>query len=118
MPPGGGVDRGEEPLAAALRELAEEVGLDLHGARLIAMFEDNLHGAGNAVHIITGRVNGPARPDGREIIEAGFFAMDALPQPLPSGLAERLAEWLALADEMGGADSAKGMDGLREEPPL
>ena len=98
MPPGGGVDRGEDPVAAGRRELAEEVGLELHDARCVASSEDTLHGAGNAVHIIAGRVTGPARPDGREIIEAGFFAMDALPQPLARELAERLSEWLALAD--------------------
>ena len=118
MPPGGGVDRGEDPLAAGQRELAEEVGLELHDARCVASSEDNLHGAGNVVHIITGRVDGPARPDGREIIEAGFFAMDALPHPLPSGLAGRLAEWLALADEKSGEDEGKSLSRLDEEPPL
>lgn len=29
--PGGAIDRGEEPLAAALREFAEEIGVVLHG---------------------------------------------------------------------------------------
>ena len=101
MPPGGGVDRGEAPVAAGIRELAEEVGLELHNARRVAMFQDTLHGAGNAVHIIVGRVHGPARPDGREVIEAGFFAPDALPEPLARGLGPQLVEWLALADGNG-----------------
>lgn len=42
--PGGALHQGEEPLAAALRELAEEVGVDLTGAcELVALHEDD-HG--------------------------------------------------------------------------
>ena len=93
MPPGGGVKPGEDPVLAGCREFEEEIGCRLMGAGKVGTTLDNLHGAGNLVHVITGTCHGTPRPDGREIAEARFFALDALPQDLASGLAERLPQW-------------------------
>lgn len=95
MLPGGGLGRGEEPLAAALRELAEEVGCGLAGARLLEVLEEPLSGATNRVHVITGRIAGTPRPDGREIIELACFGAAALPTDLSPVLASRIDGWIA-----------------------
>lgn len=94
MPPGGGLARGESALAAARRELAEETGCHLTGALLITVVKEDLHRAQNQVHIVGGRVAGPPVADGREVIEAAFFAADALPADLPPKLRASLAEWI------------------------
>jgi len=95
--PGGGIGRGEEPLAAALRELAEECACALEHPHEIAVIEERLAGTINRVHIIAGRARGEPRADGREIVAAQFFALDALPPNLAGSLEGRLAAWVRTA---------------------
>lgn len=95
MAPGGGVRRGEAPVAAAVRELREEAGCMLATAVQVAVVVEPMHGARNAVHVIAGRATGQVRPDGREVIEAAFFALDALPGNMPAGLRAELPGWVA-----------------------
>ena len=97
MPPGGGIGRSESPITAALRELHEETGCGLQDAMEIAEVEERLHGAGNRVHVIAGETRDAPRPDGREIIEARFFAPDALPVEMPAHLMTDLTEWIKAA---------------------
>ena len=97
MLPGGGIDRGEAPLAAAVRELQEECGCALEQPRLFAVTQEQLYGTINRVHLVAGQASGPLRGDGREVIELGFFSESALPQPLSPALAARFEEWLKLA---------------------
>lgn len=98
MLPGGGLARGENAVLAARRELAEETGCVLAHHREIALSIEPLHGATNRVHVVAGVTGDTPRPDGREVIEATFFAADALPAPLVAGLADDLTGWLAAAD--------------------
>lgn len=102
MPPGGGMRRDEEVLAAAARELQEEVGCAIEGAVEVATVEERLHGARNRVHVVAGRVAGLHRPDGREILEAGFFALGALPGHMPDYLREGLPAWVKAFDPKAG----------------
>lgn len=97
MLPGGGIDRGEDPLAAALRELREECGCQLDQPRLFAVVEEPLYGTVNRVHLVSGMAKGAPRGDGREVIELGFFSGDQLPQPLSPTLAVRIDQWLEAA---------------------
>ncbi|MFT4057623.1 MAG: NUDIX domain-containing protein [Novosphingobium sp.] len=93
MPPGGGLKSGEDPLVAAAREMLEETGCTLVGARLLAVNAEDLHGSHNVVRVVFGATCGEPRVDGREIVEAGFFALDDLPQHMPRGLAEKIRYW-------------------------
>lgn len=95
MPPGGGLNRGEEPISAARRELLEETGCRLFEPRLLTVATEDLVGASNHVHVVAGRTENQPRVDGREIVEARFFALDALPEPMPARLPAELRQWVA-----------------------
>ena len=94
MPPGGGLKRGEDAALAGARELWEEINCQLDHARDVGLLTEKLHGATNHVHLILGTTADTPRPDRREIAEAAFFALDALPQDLANGLAEALPRWI------------------------
>jgi 8-oxo-dGTP pyrophosphatase MutT (NUDIX family) len=100
MLPGGGIGRGEDPLAAGLRELREECGCSLAEARVCAVAEEPLYGTLNRVHLIAGTAIGIPRGDGREVIELGFFAVGALPENLSPVLAQRMSGWLSAAAQV------------------
>lgn len=88
--PGGAVGRGEAPEDAVRRELLEEVGCHIHELAHAGAVLRNLHGARNRVEMFTATTTDRPRPDGREIVAAGFFPLDGLPEPLSQGA----AEWL------------------------
>ncbi|MXP41996.1 NUDIX domain-containing protein [Altererythrobacter soli] len=88
--PGGGVGKGEDPEACARREMREELGCELEDLALAASFEHPLHGAAHRAYVFTARFRGDPRPDGREVIEARWFARDALPEGLAAPARRRL----------------------------
>jgi 8-oxo-dGTP pyrophosphatase MutT (NUDIX family) len=94
LTPGGGLRRGDDPVAGALRELREETSCRLDDAVCVALLEETLHGARNAVHVVVGLTPDEPRPDGREVIEAEFFALDALPEDMPPLLRGQLPQWV------------------------
>ena len=96
--PGGGLRRGEDPLTAAARELLEETACRLDDPRLARIEPETLHGAINAVHVVAGRTASTPRADGREILSAEFFALDALPEDCATGLREAIERWIAVSE--------------------
>ncbi|WP_179504224.1 MULTISPECIES: NUDIX domain-containing protein [unclassified Sphingomonas] len=93
MLPGGGLARGESPVATAARELAEETGCTLVQA---VHFADHLRDRGgwlNQIALVAGLAHGTPRADGRELEEAAFFALDALPPTTSPATREMIALW-------------------------
>ena len=88
--PGGGLGRREAPEACAKREMREELGCALEDLELIAQFEEQLYGAFHRAFVFTARLASEPRPDGREVIEIGWFARDALPSGLAGPARQRL----------------------------
>lgn len=97
MPPGGGLSAGEDAVVAAQRELAEEAGLVLSGAVLVAEVTEPLHGTCNHVRIVGGRVQGELRIDRREVSEAAFFPLERLPLAMPAAIRLGLPHWVRAA---------------------
>lgn len=97
MLPGGGIGAKESPIGAAMRELLEETGCTLLDPRSVAMRDEPLYGTTNRVHVITGLALDLPRCDGREVIEAAFFATDKLPDDLAPALQRGLPDWITAA---------------------
>ncbi len=95
MLPGGGLSRREDPETGASREVLEETAVRLDAAALLARIDDPL--SQHETHLVAGWTTDHPRPDLREILEAAFFAPDALPQGLAPRLAERLPGWITAA---------------------
>lgn len=95
MLPGGGLAAGEDPLAGARREVAEEAGLVLSAMASLGRTDDP-----HSIHetwLVAGWATGEPRPDLREILAAGFYAPEALPDPVHEGVVLRLADWITAA---------------------
>jgi ADP-ribose pyrophosphatase YjhB (NUDIX family) len=91
--PGGGVDHGETALQAALRELAEEGGVESTEAQIVGFYSNHTRFRND--HIVlyrTERWRPCATRENGEIAERGFFALDALPAGVTPGTQRRLAE--------------------------
>lgn len=93
--PGGGVESGETIRQALERELAEEANVRLTGEPKLVSTHFNRH-VSRRDHVLlfvaTDYVaDGPKLPD-REIAEAGFYPMDALPHDTTAGTRRRIAE--------------------------
>ncbi|UYV16981.1 NUDIX hydrolase [Porphyrobacter sp. ULC335] len=99
--PGGGLGKGEDPLAAARREVLEELGLRLPRIESVGMIEEVLSGSPHTAHIFTGVCDREPRPDRREVIEARFFPSHSLPEPLGETTRTRIAVWRARGTEQG-----------------
>ncbi len=88
--PGGGMRRGEDPLLAARREMAEELGIVLTELALIRVEEEVLSGAPHSAYLVSARTLDQPQPDRREVVEVDYFALDALPEPLAPVTRRRL----------------------------
>lgn len=91
--PGGGMGRGEDPLAAARREVREEIGCVLEGVAVVDVIEEELSGSPHTAWLVSGRTQDHPRPDRREIVEARFFPLHSLPEPLTRLTRIRVEAW-------------------------
>lgn len=91
--PGGGVASGEEPEAAARREVHEELGLTLDRLEALGTHKEEISGAPHTSYLFTGVADERPKPDGREIVEARFFPSHSLPEPLGRVTRGRIEMW-------------------------
>lgn len=91
--PGGGIKRGETPEQAAIRELREETGCMAKGARIVGTFEERVSGSPHTAYIVTCLTHDEPQPDRREVVEARFYPLQSLPEPLSPRTRARLAFW-------------------------
>jgi len=99
--PGGHVEEGESLAAAAVREVREETGLDVELGRLVGLYS-RPHWQGGPTHVASFaavRTGGSLDLPPDEVIEAGWFGVDELPDDLLLG--QRLRILHALTDRVG-----------------
>lgn len=95
--PGGGVERGESCLAAAIRELREEAAITPEGPLVLhGIFNNHRDFPGDhlAFFVLRAFRQDAFKPN-MEIAEARFFAADALPDTLTGGSHRRILELAA-----------------------
>lgn len=93
--PGGGVESGETMLEALGRELSEEGNIQINAPPVLKSMYFNRQSSRRdhvGLYLIEDfRQTAPKLPD-REIAEAGFFALDALPDGVTPSTLRRIAE--------------------------
>ncbi len=103
--PGGGLARGEEPARTGARELLEETGCALEQAVWFGSDPRVMPGGWhNRIELVAGQAHGTPRADGREIAEAAFFALDALPPTTGAVVEAALAQWLDWRRRQGSSE--------------
>ena len=90
MLPGGGIGKHENAVQAAIREVAEETGCAVAEAREVAVETVRTSGARNDIHLVTATTVDTPAADGREIVAAEFFALNALPEPTAKAARRRI----------------------------
>lgn len=95
--PGGGVETGETLIDALRHELAEEGNIELTGPPALhgVYFQNRYSNRDHVAVFVVREFRQAASPrPNREIVEAGFFAIDALPDGTTVSTRARLAEVL------------------------
>ncbi|WP_225207684.1 NUDIX domain-containing protein [Novosphingobium huizhouense] len=94
MLPGGGMGRERDPVRVAQRELREETGCLLENATWYGSHPVvTAQGWTNLTELVAGTTRDAPRCDGRELNEARFFALDALPARTCEGPLHYIAMW-------------------------
>ncbi|MCW1384025.1 NUDIX domain-containing protein [Novosphingobium sp. KCTC 2891] len=103
MLPGGGIGRSKDPARSGARELREETGCRLEEATWFATFPFRAAGGWtNVTELVTGTTQDPPVADGRELEEAAFFPLDALPEGICGAPLHYLDLWRAWRADQNG----------------
>jgi 8-oxo-dGTP pyrophosphatase MutT (NUDIX family) len=95
--PGGGVDPGETLAQALAKELAEEGNIRITGETALLGVYLNRQASRRdhvAVFVVRAFEQAGPRPPDREIVDCGFFPLDALPEETTRATRRRVAEAL------------------------
>ena len=91
--PGGGVGRKEDPARAALRELEEELRLSPPNLASVGAIEGRISGSPHTMYLFEAVIDQQPRPDRREVMDARFFPLHSLPEPLGETTRQALTVW-------------------------
>ncbi|WP_298334770.1 NUDIX domain-containing protein [uncultured Erythrobacter sp.] len=91
--PAGGKKAGEDPTECARREVREELGVEVGEMQSLGVIEEELSGSPHTSHLFTGTGATVPKPDQREIVEAQFFPVYDLPEPLGWNVPRRIEIW-------------------------
>ena len=95
MLPGGGVRRRERPEEAGAREVLEETACRLAETALVRVEHSRDTGARMRIYVLTGTTTDAPVADLREISEARFFSLDAIPDTITRAARRRVEVALA-----------------------
>jgi 8-oxo-dGTP pyrophosphatase MutT (NUDIX family) len=83
--PGGGVGKEEDPLTAVIRECKEEIGVNLKDPQYVDQLKFEHEHKKDTLFLYRSEIKDvQISPDGKEIAEAKWFALDALPPMGPN----------------------------------
>jgi 8-oxo-dGTP pyrophosphatase MutT (NUDIX family) len=89
---GGGIEQGETPEAAAIREAFEESGVEITNPILIGKrFYTNQYKKVLQHYFVAETITSDLVIDGQEIVDAGWFPLDALPPNVSSRVHDEVA---------------------------
>ncbi len=100
--PGGSVEDGESLAQTARREAREETGLEIRIERLVGVYSNPKWSNGGSHEIVFAAtpVGGALSPDPHEVIEAGWFGLNNLPEPILPWMVRQIRDAL---DGVGGS---------------
>ena len=90
--PGGGVGGRETPAAAAAREICEELGITMGALEVVGTYRSEAEGKRDTVTLFRATTTEQAVSTNREIDEAAFFPLGALPATTSAATLRRVAE--------------------------
>jgi len=80
---GGGIKKNETPKEAVIREVCEEVGLELTGINLVGIVQHDKEYKRDTIHVFLAKaMSTELRIDNSEIAEADWYSLDEIPSTI------------------------------------